>query len=127
MAIMDRTLEKKLQEWKNDERRFPLLLRGARQVGKTYLVETFGKTSFESYVCVNFESQAEAMACFDSLDPEEILLRLQIMLKQSIYPGKTLLLLDEIQACPKAIISLLYFKEKLPALHVIGAGSLLEF
>jgi uncharacterized protein len=127
MAIMDRTLEKRLQEWKNDERRFPLLLRGARQVGKTYLVEKLGRTSFESYVSVNFESQPEAMACFDSLDPEEILVRLQLTLKQSIYPGKTLLFLDEIQAFPKAIIALRYFKEKLPKLHVIGAGSLLEF
>ncbi len=126
MAIMDRSLEKRLKEWKTDERRFPLLLRGARQVGKTYIIEKLGKT-FESFVSVNFEAQPQAIACFDSLDPEEILLRLQVILKQSVYPGKTLLFLDEIQACPKAIIALRYFKEKLPALHVIGAGSLLEF
>ncbi len=126
MAIMDRSLEKRLREWKEDEMRFPLLLRGARQVGKTYIVEKLGK-SFESFVSVNFEAQPEATPCFDSLDPEEILLRLQVMFKKSIYPGKTLLFLDEIQVCPKAIIALRYFKEKLPALHVIGAGSLLEF
>ncbi len=124
---MFRSLEKELRIWKDSSPRFPLLLRGARQVGKTYLVEEFGKTAFPSFASVNFEAQPEAIACFESLDPEEILLRLQIILKQSIQPGKTLLFLDEIQACPQAILALRYFKEKLPALHVIGAGSLLEF
>jgi predicted AAA+ superfamily ATPase len=96
-------------------------------VGKTYLVEKFGKSAFSAFVSVNFEAQPEAIACFDSLDPVEILLRLQTIVKQPIIPGKTLLFLDEIQECPQAILALRYFKEKLPALHVIGAGSLLEF
>lgn len=124
---MDRALEKDLLQWKSNPNRFPLLLRGARQVGKTYLIEKFGRSAFSSLASVNFEAQPEAIACFDSLDPEEILMRLQLILKQSIQPGHTLLFLDEIQVCPKAIIALRYFKEKLPTLHVIGAGSLLEF
>ncbi|MBN2479694.1 MAG: ATP-binding protein [Parachlamydiales bacterium] len=124
---MKRSLEKELIKWKDDKMRHPLLLRGARQVGKTYLVESFGKSKFESFVSVNFEAQPEAIACFDNFDPEKILYQLQLTLKESIIPGKTLLFLDEIQACPKAIMSLRYFKEKLPSLHVIGASSLLEF
>lgn len=105
----------------------PLLLRGARQVGKTFIIEKFGLAEFESFVSVNFESQPEAAACFETLDPEQILIRLEKILKKTIIPGKTLLFLDEIQACPKAILSMRYFKEKLPKLHLIGAGSLLEF
>ncbi|NGX59725.1 MAG: hypothetical protein KR126chlam3_00882 [Chlamydiae bacterium] len=124
---MYRTLEKELVKWRNSKNRYPLLLRGARQVGKTYLVEKFGKTEFSSFVSVNFEAQPEAIACFESLHPEEILLRLQVILKKPIHPGKTLLFLDEIQVCPKAIMALRYYKEKMPDLHVIGAGSLLGF
>lgn len=127
MAIMYRSLEKELKLWKDSKLRYPLLLRGARQVGKTYLVEKFGKEEFESFVSVNFEAQPEASACFETLHPEEILIRLHSILKVQIVPGKTLLFLDEIQNCPKAIAALRYFKEKMPNLHIIGAGSLLEF
>lgn len=124
---MYRSIEKELLKWKQSKTRYPLLLRGARQVGKTYIVEKFGQAEFASYVSVNFEAQSEAIACFDTLNPEEILLKLQLIVKTPIVPGKTLLFLDEIQVCPKAIQALRYFKEKLPELHVIGAGSLLEF
>lgn len=124
---MYRSLEKNLGEWKTSRLRYPLLLRGARQVGKTYLIERFGKEEFSSFVSVNFEAQPEAVACFATLDPEQILIRLQAILKTKILPGETLLFLDEIQNCPKAIQALRYFKEKLPTLHIIGAGSLLEF
>ncbi|MBI3211846.1 MAG: ATP-binding protein [Simkania negevensis] len=124
---MYRHLEKSLAKWKESTLRYPLLIRGARQVGKTYLVEQFGRREFQSFVSVNFEFQPQAIACFESLNPSDILLRLQIVLKEAIIPGKTLLFLDEIQACPQAILALRYFKEKLPELHVIGAGSLLEF
>ena len=127
MAIMDRSLEQELLAWKNSEPHYPLILRGARQVGKTYLIEKFGKSAFSSFASVNFEAQPEAIACFESLDPEEILMRLQVILDRPIEIGKTLLFLDEIQACPQAIRSMRYFKEKLPKLHLIGAGSLLEF
>lgn len=127
MAIMYRSLEAALEEWKTRTPRFPLIVRGARQVGKTYLIEKFGKHSFSSFVSVNFEAQPEALACFDSLNPEDILIRLQLITKRPIIPGKTLLFLDELQTCPQAILALRYFKEKLPKLHIIGAGSLLEF
>lgn len=110
MVIMYRSLEKDLLLWKTSPQRFPLLLRGARQVGKTYLVENFGKSAFSSFVSVNFEEKPEAIACFDSLDPEEILLRLQLISKGEILPGKTLLFLDEIQACPQAILALRYLR-----------------
>jgi predicted AAA+ superfamily ATPase len=124
---MYRFIEKELLKWKENSVRYPLIFRGARQVGKTYLIDKFGRSEFSSYVSVNFEAQPEAIACFETLNPEEILLKLQLIIKQPIVPGKTLLFLDEIQDCPKAIQAMRYFKEKLPNLHVIGAGSLLEF
>lgn len=124
---MDRTIEQSLAAWKESSIRHPLLLRGARQVGKSYIVEKFGTNAFPSFVKVNFESQPEAAACFESLDPEQILTRLQLIQSEKIVPGQTLLFLDEIQNCPQAIRALRYFKERLPALHIIGAGSLLEF
>jgi predicted AAA+ superfamily ATPase len=123
---MRRSIEKELKKWKDSPKRYPLLLRGARQVGKTYIIEQLGK-SFESFEMVNFEAQPEAMACFETLNPLEIIQKLELLTKRPIRPGKTLLFLDEIQACPEAIVALRYFKEKMPELHVIGAGSLLEF
>jgi len=123
---MDRKIERELRRWKASPHHYPLLLRGARQVGKTYVVEALG-TSFESFEVVNFEAQPEAMACFETLKPLEIVQKLELLTKRPIRPGKTLLFLDEIQACPQAIVALRYFKEKMPDLHVIGAGSLLEF
>ena len=124
---MKRSIEYQLLKWKESRLRYPLILRGARQVGKTYIVEKFGKEAFPSFVSVNFEAQPEAMACFDTLDPDEILTKLQSILKVKIIPGETLLFLDEIQMCPQAIVALRYFKERCETLHVIGAGSLLEF
>lgn len=124
---MFRQLEDQLKKWKNDTYRLPLLLRGARQVGKSYLVEKFGSEHFESLVIVNFDSNPEYCACFEALDPQLIIQKIELLSNKQIIPGKTLLFLDEIQNCPKAIMSLRYFKEKWPLLHVIGAGSLLEF
>ena len=127
---MDRTIERELFSWKDSPRRYPLLLRGARQVGKTYIVERLGQ-SFPSFEKINFEAEPEAIACFETVKPREILQKLELLLNRKqgrpITPGKTLLFLDEIQACPKAILALRYFYEELPDLHVIGAGSLLEF
>ncbi len=123
---MLRSIESELKAWKEDDNRYPLLLRGARQVGKTYIIEKFGRL-FESFEMVNFESQSEAIACFSSLDPVVILQKLELLTKKPIQVGRTLLFLDEIQMCPQAIVALRYFKEKMPNLHVIGAGSLLEF
>lgn len=123
---MERSIEDELKKWKESPVRYPLLLRGARQVGKTYIIEKLGKT-FESFEMVNLEAQPEAIGCFETLNPLEIIQKLELLTKRPIRPKKTLLFIDEIQASPQAIISLRYFKEKLPDLHVIAAGSLLEF
>ncbi len=124
---MDRTIESSLRKWKNQNHRLPIIIRGARQVGKSFTIEKFGKENFEILVTCNFDFRPELNLCFESLDPLVICLQLEIAFKTRIVPGKTLLFLDEIQNCPAAIRSLRYFKEKLPELHVIAAGSLLEF
>ncbi len=124
---MRRTIESILRKWKDQNNRLPIILRGARQVGKSFVIEKFGKEHFASLVTCNFEFRPELTACFDHLDPSSICAKLEIACKTRIIPGETLLFLDEIQNCPKAITALRYFKEKLPALHVIAAGSLLEF
>lgn len=124
---MRRTIEPILKKWKDQSGRLPIILRGARQVGKSFVIEKFGKENFESLVTCNFEFRPELVNCFDNLDPLSICAKLEIAFKTRIIPGKTLLFLDEIQNCPKAITALRYFKEKLPTLHVIAAGSLLEF
>lgn len=124
---MNRDLEQALLYWKTKKHPMPLLLRGARQVGKTYLVEKFGQTHFDQVVTINFELQPEMIRCFENLEPRDILNTLFLLTQKKIEPQKTLLFLDEIQDCPNAIRALRYFKEKLPEQHVIGAGSLLEF
>jgi predicted AAA+ superfamily ATPase len=125
---MYRMLEKELLLWKNNQEHIPILLRGARQVGKSFLVEKFGKTYFENIAIVDFEYRPELKQPFiESREPKEILTRLEFLLDLKIRPNQTLLFLDEIQSCPQALISLRYFKEKLPDLHIIAAGSLLEF
>lgn len=124
---MKRAIEQELLAWKDKKDRSPLIIRGARQVGKSYTVEVFGKENFEELLIVNFEENPRAKSCFDSLDVETILKQLGYLYGVVITPLKTLLFLDEIQLCPQAIRALRYFKEKLPLLHVIAAGSLLEF
>ncbi len=124
---MNRDIEKKLLYWKNSKDKMPLLLRGARQVGKTYIVEKFGKSHFSNIVTINLEQSSHLNPCFNSLEPNKIITELELLTEKKIIPGKTLLFLDEIQECPKAIMALRYFKEQMPQLHVIGAGSLLEF
>jgi predicted AAA+ superfamily ATPase len=124
---MDRDITKDLLYWKQQPEHMPILLRGARQVGKSYVVEKFGQDHFDNILTVNFELQPELGHCFDTLNPFEILPKLSLLTHHKIEPGKTLLFLDEIQDCPNAIRALRYFKEKFPALHVIAAGSLLEF
>lgn len=124
---MKRDVEKELIKWKDKEERTPLIIRGARQVGKSYTVETFGKSHFKQLLVVNFEEKKEAASCFETVEVETILKQLGLIYGTQITPGATLLFLDEIQLCPQAIKSLRYFKEKLPGLHVIAAGSLLEF
>lgn len=124
---MIRNIWNTLLRWKEHPLRMPLILRGARQVGKTFIVEAFGSELFESFCSINFEEAPKIAACFETMEPKEILRSLELVAKQKIAPGKTLLFLDEIQQCPKALQSLRYFKEKCPELHLIAAGSLLEF
>jgi len=124
---LQRTIEKALLEWKTSLDRLPIILRGARQVGKSYIVEKLGKEHFENVVIANFEEEKRLSLCFDTLLPAEIISKLEALLAARILPRKTLLFLDEIQECPQAILALRYFKEKMPELHVIAAGSLLEF
>lgn len=124
---MRRDIEQNLIHWKNQTNPTPLLLRGARQVGKTYVIEKFGHEHFEQVVTINFELQPEMIQCFEKLEPAEILNTIYLLTRKKIEPQKTLLFLDEIQDCPNAIRALRYFKEKLSQQHVIGAGSLLEF
>lgn len=124
---MKRDIEKILLEWKNDRHRWPLLVRGARQVGKSYTISEFGRREFDNLVTINFEQEPRYKDCFTTLKPGEIIETLSILSKSKITYGKTLLFLDEIQDCPKAITALRYFYEQMPQLHVIAAGSLLEF
>ena len=124
--MLERQLEKALITWQHQQERNPLLLRGARQVGKSYLVESFGKKYFRQVVTINFEFAPEYKKCFQTLKPQDICNAISLISQQNITPGDTLLFLDEIQDCPEAIQALRYFKEKMPELHIIGAGSLLE-
>ena len=124
---MKRTLEAELISWKERGEHLPILLRGARQVGKSYLVEQFGKEHFEDIAVVDFENRPELKGAFSTREPREILTKLEFALRKPIREGRTLLFLDEIQNCPEALIALRYFKEQMPKLHVIAAGSLLEF
>ena len=125
---MQRSIDKELLAWKESARRVPLLIRGGRQVGKTFAIEKFGRKCFDNLVTINFERERKFCPLFDdSLKPETILRGIQTLTKDPIIAGKTLLFFDEIQACPRAVMSLRYFKEELAELHVIGAGSLLEF
>ena len=123
---MERKIVKRLIEWKNSPRRMPLLIHGARQVGKTYTALTFGKQYYKNTVYFNMEDSAEVTAIFErDLDPERIVLALSAKCGQSIFKGDTLIIFDEIQACERALTSLKYFCEKAPEYHIIAAGSLL--
>lgn len=124
---MKRFIDNYLKNWKKDSVRKPLVLRGARQVGKTTAARALSK-SFKSFVEINFEQLTQAAALFESdLDPARILIDISLLVRKDIIPGETLLFFDEVQTCPKALIALRYFYEQMPELHVIAAGSLLEF
>ena len=124
---MDRSAFNDLKTWMHRPNRKPLVVRGARQVGKTFLIRQFGKACFNNTIELNFEQTRDLAQLFSSNDPARIIPLLELQTNQTISPGSTLLFLDEIQAKPHVIESLRYFFEQLPALHVIAAGSLLEF
>lgn len=123
---MKRSITNRLILWKDDENRKPLLLSGVRQCGKTYVLKEFGENCFQDYAYLNFESDDRLKAVFDyDFNVERILKELSFICSKRIEPGKTLLILDEIQECPRAITSLKYFCENMRDLHIICAGSLL--
>lgn len=123
----ERIIDNYLSEWASRDVRKPVLLRGARQVGKSTAVRHLGE-QFDSYVEINFEKQPEYKKLFQgNLDVMRIVPQMAAMYGKPIQAGKTLLFFDEIQTCPEAIMSLRFFKEDMPGLHVIAAGSLLEF
>ena len=124
---MERLAEEQVENWKDSRRRKPLIIRGARQVGKTWFVENVLAKHFDSFVKVDLEKRRDLHTYFSgTLEPQLILSNLELATHR-IIPGKTLLFLDEIQACPRAIMALRYFYEEMPNLHVVAAGSLLEF
>jgi predicted AAA+ superfamily ATPase len=123
---MQRTLLDRLVAWKNGARRKPLILNGARQVGKTWLLKEFGRLHFENVAYVSLDNDNLACSYFDpDFDVARIIASLSLELNVDIEPDKTLIVLDEVQACPKAITSLKYFCENAPEYAVAAAGSLL--
>jgi len=123
---MERKIIARLIAWKNSPRRKPLLITGARQVGKTYSALTFGKSHYKNTVYFSLEDSQEIQAVFDrDLKPERIIRELSALSGQSIFPNDTLIIFDEIQSCERALTSLKYFCENAPEYHIIAAGSLL--
>jgi uncharacterized protein len=124
---LERNIDKELVIWKNADQRKPLLLRGARQVGKSSSVRNLAQ-KFEFFIEINFDENPRYQTIFEGgLNPHEICDQISLVMNIPIIEGKTLLFFDEIQACIPAITSLRFFYERMPALHVIAAGSLLEF
>jgi len=123
---MERKIVKRLISWKDNPKRMPLILHGARQVGKTYTALSFGKQYYKNTAYFNMEDSSEVTSIFErDLKPERIIRELSAISGQSIFKGDTLIIFDEIQACERALTSLKYFCEKAPEYHVIAAGSLL--
>lgn len=123
---MERKIIEALKRWKASPKRMPLLLGGARQVGKTYTALTFGKQYYKNTAYFNMEDSSEIISIFErDLDPARIVSELSVKLGEAIYPDDTLIIFDEIQACERALTSLKYFCEKAPQYHIIAAGSLL--
>jgi predicted AAA+ superfamily ATPase len=123
---MKRNALERLKEWKNSEDRKPMVLRGARQVGKTWLMKEFGKTCYQSVAYFNFDEDDSLKSIFEvNKNPKRIIELLSLIWGEKILPQKTLIVFDEIQECPDALNSLKYFRENANEYHVIAAGSLL--
>lgn len=126
VETVERKMFHDLESWKRSTRRKPLLLMGARQVGKTYALNWLKKKEFNNGLYVNFEEHPEAKGFFDGkLDPHSLIENLSILFHQKVDPGRTLVVFDEIQECPRALTALKYFYEKAPSYHIAAAGSLL--
>lgn len=123
---MRRKIAASLHAWKTSHRRKPLVLQGARQVGKTYSVLEFAREAFDNLVYIDFSAQKNYCHLFDGdITPTSLLPQLEALERMTIDQQKTLLFFDEIQACPRALASLKYFYERAPEYHVVAAGSLL--
>ena len=122
---MERSITGQLISWKDAADRKPLIVRGARQVGKTWILKEFGKRHFEDTIVCNFDKDKELHQVFENKSPDRIISYLELLFGRKIIPGKTLLLFDEVQECPNALNALKYFFEEKRELHVIAAGSLL--
>ncbi len=123
---MQRNAMEQLKKWQLDPERKPLVLRGARQVGKTWLMKEFGKTCYNNFVYFNFDEEDELKSIFKTnKNPTRIIELLSMISRIKIQPSKTLIIFDEIQECPEALNSLKYFKEKANEYHVVTAGSFL--
>lgn len=123
---MKRNAINELIKWKNDDERKPMVLRGARQTGKTWLMKEFGKNCYDSCVYFNFDEEDELKSIFEAnKNPQRIIELLSLIVGKKILPKETLIIFDEIQECPAALNALKYFKEKANNYHVIAAGSLL--
>ena len=123
---MERFILKKLLAWKNSPYRKPLILKGVRQVGKTWILKEFGRRCYENTAYFNFDENEEYKQFFETTkDVERILQNLMMASGQKIVPEKTLIIFDEVQDCPKVINSMKYFCENAPQYHVACAGSLL--
>lgn len=123
---MYRIFEKYLLSRKNNKKCKPLIIRGARQVGKTFIVDKFGKENYKYYLKINLEQNENLRTVFKTKNPQLIINELSVLYNIPIIPGETLLFIDEIQTTPEAIVSLRYFYEQMPDLHIITAGSLLD-
>lgn len=123
---MKRNAIQDLINWKSSEDRKPLVLKGARQVGKTWLMKEFGQNYYDNFVYFNFDEEAELKSVFETnKNPHRIIDLLSMIAGEKILPEETLIIFDEIQECPEALNTLKYFKEKANDYHVIAAGSLL--
>ena len=123
---MERKIENKILKWKNSSKRMPLIIKGARQIGKTYTALMIGKKYYKNTVYFNMEDSQELVSIFEKdFDIERIITELSIRSGESIFKNETLIIFDEIQACERALLSLKYFCEKAPEYHIIAAGSLL--
>ena len=123
---MKRFIMEELIKWKNSKYRKPLILRGARQVGKTYILKQFGEENYEGIAYFNFDHDEDLQNLFvNTKDPKRILEQLAFIYGKSILPEKTLIFFDEIQECPDALNSLKYFQEEANEYHIVCAGSLL--
>ena len=123
---MYRIAIEKLYKWKNSKRRKPLIIEGARQVGKTWLMKEFGKQAYADTVYINFDSNSRMADLFSAdLDTDRLIMGLELYAGRKINPDNTLLIFDEVQEVPRALASLKYFYENAPQYHIVCAGSLL--